>query len=78
MRFLCGAILASCFSASSALAHPGHLGELAGHSHWVGVGALVLAGLVAAIAMKTKKKKTEEQQQPQDAEAADADVAEKA
>ena len=29
-------------------AHVGHLGELAGHAHWVGIGAIVVAGAIAA------------------------------
>lgn len=35
-------------AASPALAHTGHLAESGGHSHWLGLAALVLAGLVAA------------------------------
>ena len=30
-------------------AHWGHVGELAGHGHWIGVGALILAGGLAGI-----------------------------
>ncbi|GAA0780053.1 DUF6732 family protein [Roseibium denhamense] len=33
-----------------AFAHGGHIGELAGHSHWVGVAALAGAVLVAGAA----------------------------
>ena len=41
-----------------AFAHGAHLGELAGHSHWVGVAALAGAALVAGIiALKDKKQK---------------------
>lgn len=32
---------------SPALADPGHLGEAAGHSHWLAFGALSFAGLIA-------------------------------
>ncbi|MDF1736064.1 MAG: hypothetical protein P1U37_12310 [Minwuia sp.] len=39
-----------------ALAHVGHVGELAGHSHWVGVAAVVGAVAVAAIAAKLRKR----------------------
>lgn len=39
------------FSANNAFAHVGHLGELAGHSHWIALGAagvaIALAGLLA-------------------------------
>lgn len=39
-----------------AFAHGGHLGELAGHSHWVGVAALAGAALIAGvIALKGRK-----------------------
>jgi Family of unknown function (DUF6732) len=42
---------------TSAFAHAGHVGELAGHAHWVGVAALAGAALVAGlVAMKGKKK----------------------
>ncbi len=30
-----------------AVAHPGHLGELAGHSHWIALGLGALAGSIA-------------------------------
>ncbi|MHA7774526.1 DUF6732 family protein [Roseibium sp. M-1] len=50
--------LAAALLPSSAYAHGGHLGELAGHSHWVGVAALAGAALVAGIiALKDKKQK---------------------
>ncbi len=39
-----------------AMAHVGHVGELAGHSHWVGVAAVVGAAAVAAIAAKLRKR----------------------
>lgn len=49
--------LLSLVLSSSAFAHGGHLGELAGHAHWVGVAALAGAALVAGlVAMKGKKK----------------------
>ncbi len=50
--------LAAAVLPTSAFAHGGHLGELAGHSHWVGVAALAGAALVAGvIALKDRKKK---------------------
>ncbi|MEE4010540.1 DUF6732 family protein [Roseibium sp. FZY0029] len=59
---------------TSAFAHGGHLGELAGHSHWVGVAALAGAALVAGIiALKDKKQKKAEDAQearPEDDETA--------
>lgn len=52
--FLSGGICLSI--ASPASAHVGHLGELAGHAHWVGVAALGAAALVATVAAKAKRK----------------------
>ncbi|PVB60655.1 DUF6732 family protein [Labrenzia sp. 011] len=50
--------LAAAFIPTSALAHAGHLGELAGHSHWVGAAALAGAALVAGIiALRDRKRK---------------------
>ncbi|WP_428643027.1 DUF6732 family protein [Roseibium sp.] len=50
--------LAAAILPTSAFAHGSHLGELAGHSHWVGVAALAGAALVAGIiALKDKKQK---------------------
>ncbi len=47
-----------------ALAHAGHLGDLAGHSHWVGLaaglGAAALAALIAKARARSKKGATEE------------------
>ena len=50
----CGLALAP----SAAHAHLGHVGELAGHSHWLGLGALAAAA--AAIALLPKKKKKDD------------------
>ena len=47
---------AICSFSSAALAHGGHLGELAGHSHWVGVAAFAGAALIAGIVAKVKKR----------------------
>lgn len=33
---------------SPAAAHPGHIGELAGHSHWIGLAAAAAAAALAA------------------------------
>jgi len=54
--------LAAVLLPSSAFAHGGHIGELAGHSHWVGVAALAGAALVAGvIALKDRKRKKEDE-----------------
>jgi hypothetical protein len=46
--------------AAPAYAHIGHLGELAGHDHWIALGALGAAGAIALIAgLKGKKKDSE-------------------
>ncbi|PWV98978.1 hypothetical protein DFR52_104269 [Hoeflea marina] len=42
------------FGAGQAHAHGGHLGELAGHSHWVGWAAAAGAAAIAAWAGKRK------------------------
>ncbi|MBW8635991.1 hypothetical protein K1W69_02245 [Hoeflea sp. WL0058] len=45
-----------------AFAHMGHLGEVAGHSHWIGLAAALGAAAIAAIAHKAgKKQKSEEE-----------------
>ena len=41
---------------SEAFAHAGHLGELAGHSHWIGVAAVTGAAIIAGLAAKAKKR----------------------
>lgn len=56
-------------SPSLAEAHGGHLGELAGHSHWIGVAALAGAVAAAALAAKLKGRKSEEPADEQEAEA---------
>ena len=48
-------------TASPALAHPGHLTETAGHTHWLALGTLaVAAGLgVAALGWRVARRRTE-------------------
>jgi hypothetical protein len=54
MRFILS--LLTIPMASAANAHVGHIGDLAGHDHWVAAGAIGLAGLVAVWgALKGKK-----------------------
>lgn len=59
--------------ATTASAHIGHFGDMAGHDHWVAAGALGVAGLVAVWgALKGKKpeeKPPEPQAEPSDDEA---------
>lgn len=40
---------------ANAFAHLGHVGELAGHGHWIAIGAgIAIAGLGALLGKKTK------------------------
>lgn len=60
--------------ATPASAHVGHLGEVAGHGHWIAAGALGAAALAAWLAGKGKKTEeaepeTEEADAPEGAEA---------
>ncbi|MBD1548934.1 DUF6732 family protein [Roseibium aggregatum] len=64
---------------SIAHAHGGHLGELAGHSHWAGVAAIAGAALVAGIvALKDRKKKDTAEKPDAEAETAGETEAEAA
>ncbi|KJS17400.1 MAG: hypothetical protein VR78_06080 [Hoeflea sp. BRH_c9] len=62
MRTLVLSLLIPVFAVGRAFAHGGHMGDLAGHSHWVGWAAAAAAGAVAAWAIKRggKKKSTAE------------------
>ncbi|WP_068311606.1 DUF6732 family protein [Polycladidibacter hongkongensis] len=66
MSFSSRAFLSCVFTTlpTVAFAHGGHIGELAGHAHWVGAaalaGAAILAGLVARERKKTKQQEVEE------------------
>lgn len=52
-----------------AFAHPGHLGEVAGHGHWLALGALLAAAALAALLAKMKANTNEDE----DAEGEDAE-----
>ncbi len=43
------------FITTPAYAHLGHLGEVAGHGHWIGLGALAGAAILAGLLGKGKK-----------------------
>jgi len=59
--------------ATPAFAHVGHLGEVAGHGHWIAAGALGAAALAAWLAGKGKKTEAEpEPDETEDAEGAEA------
>jgi len=49
-----------CAGIGPAHAHLGHLDELAGHSHWLGLGAIFVAGSLGAILGKLKEGSDEE------------------
>lgn len=51
-----------------AFAHLGHVGELAGHAHWVGLGAVIVAGALAAAIGKVKNANAEEEVDEDEAE----------
>jgi fructose-specific phosphotransferase system IIC component len=52
MRTIVLSLLIPFSVVQSAFAHGGHMGDLAGHSHWVGWAAAAAAGAVAAWAIK--------------------------
>jgi len=58
-RLFC--VLTALFSfAPLAQAHMGHVGELAGHAHWVGVAATLGAVALAVLVAKAGKKADED------------------
>lgn len=59
-----------------AFAHVGHLGELAGHSHWVGVAAVAGAAAVAGlVALRGRKRRSDQDAAPKDQPDAPAETA---
>ncbi len=66
MRF--SVFLAGLFLASGAQAHVGHLGELAGHDHWVAAGAIGAAIALAGWNILKGKKDKEEAEVEAEAE----------
>ena len=54
--------LAAAIISAPALAHAhaGHWGELAGHDHWIALGALGAAGVIAAAALSKGRKRRDE------------------
>lgn len=57
--------------AAPASAHVGHVGELAGHSHWIGIGAIAAAAALAAIIAAAKKRDNAQDGEESEAEIAD-------
>lgn len=68
MRTLILSFLVLASAAQSASAHGGHIGDLAGHSHWLGWAAAAAAGAVAAWAIKrgTRSSPDMSESQPDD------------
>lgn len=57
-----------------AFAHAGHIGELAGHSHWIAMGALAGAAAIAAIVATRGTKKNAKSDKEVGAEATDTET----
>ncbi|MEM7463674.1 MAG: DUF6732 family protein [Pseudomonadota bacterium] len=45
----------------TAHAHLGHLGEVAGHSHWIGIGAVAAAAAIGVLVARPRKDKPAEE-----------------
>lgn len=61
-------IFSGAFLTSPAYAHLGHVGELAGHAHWVGIGAVVVAGALAGVIGKLTENNADQDGLEQDVE----------
>lgn len=51
-----------------ALAHIGHLGEVAGHGHWIALGGIAIAGAIALLGNRKKPEETQVEEDAPDAE----------
>ena len=58
-------VFLAAFIATPAHAHLGHLGEVAGHGHWIGLGALAGAAILAGLLGKGKKPNAEQDDEPE-------------
>lgn len=65
MRFLIFPLLAAPFPA---LAHVGHVAEVAGHAHWIGLAAAVGAAVLGAWLAGGKADKAEDQDETETTE----------
>lgn len=52
-----------CLTPVPAFAHMGHLSDLAGHSHWIGLAAGAAAAATAAWGLRGRKKDDEEERE---------------
>ncbi|QPM91033.1 DUF6732 family protein [Pseudooceanicola algae] len=60
-----------------AAAHPGHLVDVAGHSHWLGAAAIAAAIAIAALkALKGRRKEEAPEQEAAESEASEDDLPE--
>ena len=48
-------IIAATLTATPALADPGHFAAAHGHSHWLAAGALALAAIIGAVALRRSR-----------------------
>lgn len=64
MRYLLAFILA--ISSGPAFAHIGHIGEVAGHSHWIALGGIAIAGAIALLGARKKSDKSEPDDDPEE------------
>lgn len=49
-------LFASLAVPAPALAHIGHIGEVAGHGHWIALGGIAIAGAIALLGGRKKPK----------------------
>jgi len=68
VRYLPLSALAYSGSIIPSYAHLGHLGEIAGHSHWIGLGAVVVAGVLAVAVGKLREQECDEDEEVTDEE----------
>ena len=54
------------FAPLPALAHVGHLGEVAGHGHWIALGGIAIAGAIALWGGRKKADEEAEEATPED------------
>lgn len=69
-RHIFFAALVTALATAPARAHIGHLGEVAGHGHWIGLGLITGAGLLAGWLGKgdTPAEETPEDSSPESGE----------
>lgn len=66
MRILLIALMT--LTAGPALAHIGHLGEVAGHGHWIALGGIAIAVGIAVLGGRKASSDTDVQSEPQSPE----------